>query len=250
MKKFVSLVLLSLAVTACGDDSSSDDTTDADDTDSDAIAPDATIDAPVDAPTVGCDPGTVLPTAYRLVAEVSTGTITLTDNAGVKSGRIDATAGGLANAPDNPMIYVNLKTGTKVDVNDIQARTDSTWDIALKRSSLRTNGGDSGAGGRTLTTVTGDDLGEVTAVPASTFVDDDFADGNCEPVTLEGGEPMSAFGQWYDYDEATHAVSPKSEVYVIKRPDGTHSAFRFTTYYGNPASPMSGANYIIELKQL
>ncbi len=250
MKKFVSLVLLSVAATACGDDQSSDDAADADDTTTDDIAPDASVDAPLDAPTIGCDPGTVLPTAYRLIAEVSTGTVTLTDSAGVKSGRIDATAGGLANSPDNPMIYVNLETGAKVDITDIEARTNTTWDIALKRSSLRINGGDSGAGGRTLTVVAGDDLADVTTVPTSPFIADDFADESCELVTLMGGEPMSAFGEWYAYDPTTHAVSPKSEVYVIKRADGTHSAFRFTTYYGNPASPMSGANYIIELKQL
>lgn len=246
MKKSVSFVLLTLAAAACSDDASSDDAADADDN----IAPDATIDTPLDAPTVGCDPGTVLPTAYRLIAEVSAGTVTLTASGGVTSGRIDATAGGLANSPDNPMIYVNLATGAKVDITDLEARTDTSWDIALKRSSLRTNGGDSGAGGRTLAVVPGDDLADVTTVPTATFIADDFADESCELVTLMGGEPMSAFGEWYDYDQTTHAVSPKSEVYVLERPDGTHSAFRFTTYYGNPASPMSGANYIIELKQL
>jgi hypothetical protein len=66
---------------------------------------------------------------------------------------------------------------------------------------------------------------------------------------LPGGEPKSAFGEWYNYDEQTHAVSPKSEVYVLERNDGSRTAFRISSYY-DPAMPMRGALYSVEWKQL
>lgn len=241
----VSLALLA----ACGDDASVNDG-DSDSDSDDTVAPDASIDAATDAAPVGCDPATVLPAQYRLVPETSTGLVTLSASGGVQSGTIDATAGGLSGAADNPYIYVNLQTGTKVAVDDLAARTDSTWDIALKRSSLRTNSGDSGSGDRQLAVVSAESLAAVTSAPAAGYGIDDFTAADCELVTLPGGEPMSAFAEWYAYDTATHAVTPKPEVYVVARPDGTHTAFRISTYYGDPASAMRGAYYAIELKQL
>ncbi len=150
--------------------------------------------------------------------------MTVTTTAGVTSGSIDGTAGGTTMSADNPYIYVDLKTGTRVDVNDLDARASATWDIALKRSSLRVNSGDSGTGNRKLAVVQAQTLAEVTAVPTSGYAVDDFADTSCKLVELLIGEPSSAFGQWYDYNDTTHMVSPKREVYVIERPDGSHGA--------------------------
>ncbi|HEY4056193.1 MAG TPA: HmuY family protein, partial [Kofleriaceae bacterium] len=159
--------------------------------------------------TDGCDPQTVLPTAYRPIATSATTAVTLTTTAGITTGSIDATAGGLAGAADNPYVYVDLVHGTKVDVSDITAPTNTSWDIALKRSSLRTNSGDSGMGGRTLAVVDGATSVTVTA-PADGYTTDDFTGDDCTFASIPGGEPMSAFGEWYDYDVDTHAVTPKS----------------------------------------
>lgn len=203
-----------------------------------------------DAGNSDCDPQTVLPTAYRPIATTATTMVNLTTTAGITTGTIDATAGGLGSSADNPYIYVDLLHATKVEVNDIAATTNMTWDIALKRSSIRTNSGDSGNGGRKLATIPGaTSVASVTA-PADGYEVDDFTSDDCMLATIPGGEPMSAFGEWYDYDEATHVVTPKSDVYVIQRADKSRTAFRFTTYYGNDASPMSGAYYKVEAKQL
>lgn len=197
----------------------------------------------------GCDPATVLPTNYRPIAMVSTGVVQVAASGGVTSGTIDATAGGVANAADRPYIYVDLRNGVRVDVDDLAARTTMTWDIALKRSSLRVNGGDSGGGNRRLAVVQAATLAEVTAAPTSGFASDDFTTDDCMLDALPGGEPKSAFGEWYNYDEQTHAVSPKSEVYVLERNDGSRTAFRISSYY-DPAMPMRGALYSVEWKQL
>ncbi|MBX3156149.1 MAG: HmuY family protein [Deltaproteobacteria bacterium] len=204
------------------------------------------VDAP---PTSTCDPATVLPSNYRPIATVSAGAVTVTTASGVTSGTIDATAGGLAGSPDNPYIYVDLAAGTKVALDDLAARTSTAWDVALKRSSLRVNGGDSGTGGRKLAVVQANDLASVTA-PSTGYTEDDFTDADCMLVGLPGGEPASAFGEWYDYDPVMHTVTPKAEVYVIERPGGTRTALRLVTYYGDATNPMRGAYYQVEWKQL
>jgi len=208
-------------------------------------------DAGVDSlPASSCDPATVLPSNYRLIATVATGAVQVTTTASVTSGTIDATAGGLTNAADNPYTYVDLRTGAKVNVSDIDARSSTAWDIALKRSSLRLNSGDSGRGNRKLAVVAAASLADVTLAPADGYAADDFTTADCALDSMPAGEPRSAFGEWYGYDDATHAVTPKPEVYVIQRDDGSRTALRLTTYYGDVAAPTRGAFYGVEWKQL
>ncbi len=206
-------------------------------------------DLPIDA-NASCDPLSVLPTNYRPIPTVSTGAVMLETTASVTTGTIDATAGGLSGAADNPYIYVDLVANARVDVSDVNARESLAWDIALKRSSLRINGGDSGGGRRTLAIVTGATSVATVTAPASGYAEDDFTTDDCMLETIPGGEPMSAFGEWYEYDLDTHAVMPKEEVYVLQRPDKSRTALRVISYYGDTSSPMRGGFYRIETKQL
>lgn len=222
-----------LATAACGGDSDNPST------------PDAMPDAPS-----GCDPATVLPNAFRPIPMVSTGAVTVTGTtAGVTAATIDATAGGTAGSADRPYLYLDLKTGARVDIDDIAARTSSAWDIAIKRPSIRSNGGDSGTGKRTIAVVAGTSL-DTVAAPSSGYASDDFTTEDCMLDAIGLGEPRSAFGEWYDYNIDTHVVTPKGEVYVVEREDGSRSAFRIVTYYGDTAMPMRGAFYQVEWKQL
>ena len=154
----------------------------------------------------GCDPATVLPANFRPIPNVSMGMLNVTTNGGVTSGTADATAGGINGAADNPYLYLDLKAGTKVAVNDLDARMSTAWDVSLKRASLRVNGGDSGTGGRKLAVVQAAMLSGVTAAPTTGYTQDDFTDANCALLTLPAGEPLSAFGEWYNYDPNTHVV--------------------------------------------
>jgi hypothetical protein len=232
-------LVLVVALAACNDDGNS------------TPVDGGSVDSPpdVDAPP-GCDPATVLPSNYRPIAMTSMGAIAVTTTAEVTSGTVDATAGGISNAPDNPYLYLDLVGNAKVAATDLEARSATTWDIALKRSSLRINGGDSGAGKRTLAIVQAATLAEVTAGPASGYAADDFTSEDCMLVAQPAGEPMSAFGEWYAYDGQTHAVTPKDQVYVVEREDGSRTAFRIATYYGDTTNPMRGAFYGVEWKQL
>jgi hypothetical protein len=199
---------------------------------------------------MGCSPPSVLPANYRLIDKVATTLLTVTTTAGVTSGTADATAGGIGMASENPYLYLDLKNGVKVEVNDVQARTSTAWDIGLKRSSLRLNGGDSGAGGRKSVPVAAATLAEVMAGPADGYLTDDYTTEDCKLVTIPAGEPMSAFGFWYNYDQDNgNRVTPKPEVHVIQRPDGSRTALRIVGYY-DPTNPVRGAVYSLEWKQL
>jgi hypothetical protein len=228
MMKHALRLVVTIAATGCGGSG-------------DAMAPDSA---------GTCDPATILPTSYRLIATVSAGAVQVTTASDVTSGTIDATAGGVDNAADNPYVYVDLRNATKVAINDLDARTNTNWDIALKRSSLRTNGGDSGTGGREVASIQAATLAEVTAAPASGYASDDFATADCMLESTAIGEPRSAFGDWYAYDVDTHVVTPKPEVYVLKRNNGSRTAFRIKAYYGDSSMPMRGAFYSVEWKQL
>lgn len=196
----------------------------------------------------GCDVTAALPQQWRPIATVSTGAVTATTSGGVTSATIDATAGGLAGAPDNPYVYVDLTTGTRVDVSDVASRSSNTWHVAFKRSSIKVNGGDSGPSDVGAAKVAAATLAEVTTPPAA-FVTDDWATEDCMLQALPGGEPATAMGDWYDYDGATHALSPKPEVWVIKA-GVTMRKLRILTYYGDAAAPMRGAMYRVEWANL
>ncbi len=231
---------VSLLITACSDDPTPAQP-DA------AVTPDAA--AIVDAPP-GCDPQTVLPSKYRPIPLVSEGLLSITVNNNISAGSIDATAGGIANSADRPYIYIDLRNGTKVAITDLAARSSTEWDIAVKRSSVRSNSGDSGAGNRKVAVVAATDLTTVTTGPASGYTTDDFTSADCMFEGIPGGEPSSVFAEWYNYDQATNQLAPKPEVYVVERSDGSRTAFRIVTYYGDPASAMRGAFYRVEFKSL
>ena len=217
-----------IAMTACGGSG-------------DAAAPDS--------PTL-CDPATVLPSSFRVIASVSTGAVQVTTSGDVTSGTIDATAGGTSNAADNPYIYVDLRNGVKVAISDLDARNSTNWDIMLKRYSLRTNSGDSGPGNRELAVVQAATLAEVISAPTSGYMSDDFVTDDCMLDSLLIGEPRSAFGNWYDYEVTTNVVTPKPEVYVLKRNNGSKTGFRIKSYYGDPRDPTRSALYSVEWKSL
>src|SRR5262245_57053426 len=82
------------------------------------------------------------------------------------------------------------------------------------------------------------DPGGGTGAPAdSEFTSDDWVDDSCQFVGLPlgFGEPSSAFGEWYDYDVATHILSPKLQVYVVRTRSGSLVKLQIETYYGDDA---------------
>ncbi|WP_224244579.1 HmuY family protein [Hyalangium gracile] len=110
------------------------------------------------------------------------------------------------------------------------ATPSSDWDISFRRTWIQTNSGTSGSGhaGALLSTATS--LAELTTAPEGTYVEDRM-------LTVPGPTPSEASGNpvlndWYDYDMATHVVTPKASVFVVKTVEGAYAKVRIVSYEG------------------
>jgi hypothetical protein len=223
---------------ACGgddDDDADDGTAEVDAGDGGDDSDDGTDGADASAE---CTPTDTLPGNYRPIASVSKGTVTATAGEGVTQAVIDATAGDDASA-DNPYIYIDLVGGTKAEIDDVAALDSDAWDLAFKRSSIRTNGGDSGTGGVEVALVEDATIDEVTEAPADDqFASDDWVSDDCQFQTDTGLEPSSAFGAWYEYDKpAGHILTPWPNVYVVRTRKGELYKFAIESYYDDADTP-------------
>ena len=231
------LAAASLFLGACSDDSGGD-APDARETPDASQAPDA---GPPDAgpgpdAVSGCvDPTAVLTSPWTSVDAVSAGAVVATGNAAT----VDATAGGSPNAADNPYIYLKFSptSVSKVEITDVESYENTDWDLALKRFVLRVNGGTSGPGGVQVATVTAETLADVPAVPDdAVFTADDWVTDDCQLATGPLGEPATELSDWYAYDEATNQLTPKGEIYVLRRPDGSAIKLDIETFYHDDVS--------------
>ncbi len=183
----------------------------------------------------GCVATDVLPNEWRPIASVSAGALTATPGKDRTDAVVDATAGDVP--ADNPYIYVDLATGTKVEITDVDALTSSEWDLAFERSSIRANGGDSGPGDVAVAVVEGA-FDDVTEAPKDgEFATDDWVSDDCQYQSIPGTEPNTAIGEWYDYDIKTHQLTPKEQVYVVRSHGGDLFKLGIGTWYNEEGLP-------------
>ena len=175
--------------------------------------------------------------------------LTLENAGGVATLFIDASAGGIQNQAINPWIYVDFEGLARVDVTDVTADADTTWDLAIKRPILRTNSGDggyAGSGGAVRLTKAFDEVTEADA--AATFETEIWFDEKCNLYTDPTGAIATTFDGWYDYDNGT--VSPGAGTWLIRGGDGV-SVFKLEVldYYSNPdgTSGMAGGRYRVRV---
>lgn len=174
----------------------------------------------------GCDPRS-LATAWPWNAAVSTGTIDVTEDGGVFSATIDASAGGMEQSRSNPFLYLDLETGTRVDITDFEALENTVWDLAFKRVLIRTNSADSGPGQVSLAKLSLTTFDDVTTAPDSAdayYFDWTFGE-DCELRFDPIGNPIGAINylnvenpsgssSWYNYDGG---VSPNTgDIYIVR----------------------------------
>jgi len=170
--------------------------------------------------------------AWPLHAAVSTGTLTSTEAAGVYTAQIDASAGGSMQSASNPFIYLDLDTGTKVEVTDFEAYENTTWDLAFKRVSLRSNSASSGPGQARVARLTETTFDAVTAVPGNVLYEmDETADDDCMIALDSINLPMTAFNflnldnisgsqSWYSYGAGGVEIPP-GHIYLVRNAEGT-----------------------------
>jgi hypothetical protein len=139
---------------------------------------------------------------------------------GVHQARVDAKG-------ELEWIYVSLEQGKAVPAEE--AGDAAAWDLALQRFNFKLNGGASGGGDAAVALLPGAAFEDVAEVPADATFLTDQADSNDDGVT----EYVMSIGdtRWYEYDVATHVLTPKDLVYVVRGANGSYYKLEMLEYY-------------------
>jgi hypothetical protein len=103
--------------------------------------------------------------------------------------------------------------------------SDAAWDLGWMRASIRCNGGVSGAAGVEVAIVAGVDFAGVIVPPTTTYATDQ-PDGD-DPNT----DPDYALKAWYDYNEDTHVLTPKTDIIVVRSSQARYVKLQILAYY-------------------
>lgn len=123
---------------------------------------------------------------------------------------------------DEAWVHIGLPSGRQVDVGESSG--DDPWVLGLRRFHAKLNGGVSGDVGVEAAMLEDVRFEDITRAPADGYLSD-MADGDDE-----NEDPDYALASWYDYDVATHLLTPRPLVYVIRNGE-THYKLKFTDYY-------------------
>lgn len=168
---------------------------------------------------------------------------------------VDATTGGIARQQTEPWVYVSLATGGRVDLTDLEALESKSWDLALKRSVLRTNSGDSGPGLGGAIGVQSSWAGlDLTTAQTLDLKSESWFDGDCNLLTDAAGGVLTTFAGWNAYDEATHTLAPApGVVYAVRGGEGKLYKLQILDYYSNvdgTTGARDGGNYKLRVAPL
>ncbi|MEX1362969.1 MAG: HmuY family protein [Nannocystaceae bacterium] len=146
---------------------------------------------------------------------------------------VDASAGGVANAPTNPWIYLRFTPGglEKVEVDDLQALESTEWDIAAKRFGIRLNSGDSGPSEIRAAALPSMAYEDVSELPAGTeLTQESFYTADCVLIDDDSGQgaPDYLMTPWWSYPGC---VATTGTPFVIELADGSLLKLVVDAYY-------------------
>lgn len=186
---------------------------------------------------------------------VAAGNVTVIgSSSGVTTLYVDASAGGVAGASTSAWSFISLETGAKVAVTDKSSLTSTAWDLAFKRPVIYTNSGDGGPGQGAAALIP-KSFANVTAADATgaTLQTEKFFDAQCTPKMDAAGSVQTTFSSWYDYNVATHALTPAAGTWLVRGGTGKLYKLEIQTYYANPDGTVGtggGGTYALKLGAL
>jgi hypothetical protein len=121
-------------------------------------------------------------------------------------------------------VYFDFSRGTAVSTS--QEALD--WDIAIRRTDILTNGGETNTAGRGGAV----DLGEISLEEATAPDNGYLPDATDD----EGGLENPAFHKWYKYNWTTHIVTSKGHTYALRTATGEFVLLTFSSYYCDDGS--------------
>lgn len=177
---------------------------------------------------------------------VSSGSVSTTEADGVFTSVVDAVAGGMNEAPNNPYIYLKFNDSSldKVEVDDETALGSMDWDLMARRFVVFANGGDIGPSCVGVAPVAGA-FADVTAPPAESdfFVEDTFGDPTACTLRTDSrytlGDPLALMMSWWTY---ANCVKTSGKVFVLRLASGRHVKLVIDAFYasGQAACNASG----------
>ncbi|HEX2870279.1 MAG TPA: HmuY family protein [Polyangiaceae bacterium] len=175
--------------------------------------------------------------SLSLVDEVSTATVSVLSESGEdRTLYIDASAGGLNGQDSNPWVYIEFLNGGAVAVTDLEALTSKAWDLAFKRSVVRTNSGDSGpgAGGAIRVALPWDDV-DASTLGNKVLPTESWFDADCMLELDASQNLITTFSGWSEYDEAEHVLSAAPDVvFITAAANGLLYKVSVLDYYSTP----------------
>jgi hypothetical protein len=134
--------------------------------------------------------------------------------------RVEARAGSMREASQHPFVYLNLNEGRALPLTDLAALDDVSWEVALRRTTVRVNGADSGTAGLGLRAVPWDLSVDQACAADGPVARDTTLDATGEVRRDAIGQPWTAMhtlnednptgsGSWYLY--GADGVQPRTD---------------------------------------
>ena len=165
---------------------------------------------------------------------VSSGAVSTTQSGAVFTTQVDASAGGMGAATQNPFVYIkfNADGAVKVEIDDEASLNSQDWDLAARRTFARLNSGDSGPSCVRAAEVSGD-FSDVTTAPDS-FNEENFFDDQCQYITdtrFSGFDgPDCLLKTFWEMSSGGMGVDMTGQVYVLQLADGAKLKLVFDAY--------------------
>lgn len=101
------------------------------------------------------------------------------------------------------------------------------WDLAFRRFHVIANGGARFAGRGGIVALGAVPFDSVSEAPVADYVE----------TTAGRDTTNDAIARWYDYGWASHVLTPKPHVWVVRTADGRYARLRILSYYCPGARP-------------
>ncbi len=142
--------------------------------------------------------------------------------------------------------YFDFSTGSQVTPSD--PANSSDWDLCFSSYDVKQNSGPNGSGNCVALPAYGlltdpTDLQGLSAQPAGAPMFPDFLS------SVFNGSLTDESQLWYDYDPATHRLTSKSNVYLIRVGDDTYK-FEIISYYAHVNGTLTSGHYTLIWIQL
>lgn len=103
--------------------------------------------------------------------------------------------------------------------------SSENWDLAFKRYHVIANGGSTNlAAAGAILDLGGADFNHLPSIPAQGFIQNTRTPNGLDSENL-------AIRHWYNYDYASHILTPLSHVYLVRTPENRCFALRILDYY-------------------